>query len=102
MKTTLLTGLCSIALGLSVFGQTPTAPATSASLQPSPATSLTAASPSSAMPSVATSPTPDRDESIQGEVSRKLKRKFGIDIDMDHGTTHISRHHNGNGNGDTD
>jgi len=49
------------------------------------------------MPSVATSPTPDRDESIQSGVSRKLKRKFGIDIDMDHGTTHISRHHNGNG-----
>jgi len=100
MKTTFLTGLCSIALGLSVFGQTPTAPATSASVQPSPATSLTAASPASAMPSVATSPTPDRDESIQSEVSRTLKRKFGIDIDMDHGTTHISRHHNGNGNGD--
>ena len=97
MKTTFLSGLCSIALGLSVFGQSPTAPATSASVQPSPATSLTTASPASAMPSVATSPTPDRDESIQSEVSRKLKRKFGIDIDMDHGTTHIGRHHNGNG-----
>jgi len=97
MKTTFLTGLCSIALGLSLFGQNPTAPATSAYVHPITASSLTAASPASAMPSVATSPTPDRDESIQSEVSRKLKRKFGIDIDMDHGTTHISRHHNGNG-----
>ena len=99
MKTMFLTGLCSIALGLGVFGQTPTAPAISASVQPSLATGQTAASPASAVPSVATSPTPDRDESIQSEVSRKLKRKFGIDIDMDHGTTHISRHHS-NGNGD--
>jgi D-alanyl-D-alanine carboxypeptidase len=35
MKTTFLTCLCSIALGLSVFGQTSTAPAMSASVQPS-------------------------------------------------------------------
>jgi len=90
MKTTFLTGLCSIALGLSLFGQTPTAPATSASAQPSLATGLTAPSPGLA---VSATPDRDRDESIESEVARKLKRKFGIDIDMDHGTTHISRHH---------
>jgi Domain of unknown function (DUF6249) len=106
MKTTFLTCLCSIALGLSLFGQTPTAPATSASVQPSLATGLTASSPAlagaSATPSVAASATPDRDESIQSEVTRKLKRKFGIDIDMDHGTTHISRHHSDAGSDEED
>ena len=106
MKTTFLTCLCSIALGLSVFGQTSTAPATSASVQPGVGTGLTAPSPAlaaaSSTPSVAASAASDRDESIQSEVARKLKRKFGIDIDMDHGTTHISRHHNGAGSDDED
>jgi hypothetical protein len=96
MKTTFLTCLCSIALGLNVFGQTPTAPATSASVQSSPAAGLPTASPALAATSathLAASATPDQDDSIQSEVARKLNRKFGIDIDMDHGTTHISRHH---------
>ena len=90
MKTTLLTCLCSIALGLSVFGQTPTAPATSVLAQ--------ASATASAVPSA----TPDREESIEAEVARKLKRKFGIDIDMSHGTTHISRHHNHDDSNDDD
>jgi hypothetical protein len=77
MKTTFLTCLCSIALGLSVFGQTATAPATSASVQPS----------------VSASATPDDEDAIERAVARKLKRKFGINIDTSHGTTHISRHH---------
>jgi hypothetical protein len=97
MKTTFLTSLCSIALGFSLFGQTPTAPATSVSGQPNLSTGLTGASPALATasntPSVAAAVTPDGDESIESEVARKLKRKFGIDIDMSHGTTHISRHH---------
>lgn len=106
MKTTFLTCLCSIALGLAVFGQTPTAPATSASVQPSLASSGTGPSPAlataSTTPSVAAAATPDRDESIEAEVARKLKRKFGIDIDMGHGTTHISRHHSNDSGDDED
>jgi hypothetical protein len=101
MKTTFLTCLCSIALGLSVFGQTPTAPATSAAVQSSISASVAGPSPALAAanttPSVTASATPDRDESIESEVARKLKHKFGIDIDMSRGTTHISRHHNDNG-----
>jgi hypothetical protein len=101
MKTTFLTCLCSIALGLSVFGQAPTTPATSASVQPSVSASVAGPSPALAAanttPSVTASATPDRDESIESEVARKLKHKFGIDIDMSRGTTHISRHHNDNG-----
>jgi hypothetical protein len=81
MKTTFLICLCSIALGLAVLGQTPTAPALSPSTQPM------------ASASAAASATPEDDESIESEVARKLKRKFGITIDTGHGTTHISRHH---------
>jgi hypothetical protein len=90
MKTMFLTCLCSIALGLSVVGQTPTPPATSAPVQ------------ASASATAAPSATSDRDESIESEVARKLKRKFGIDIDMSHGTTHVSRHHNSDSNDDDD
>lgn len=97
MKKTFLTCLCSIALALGVFGQVPTAPATSASVQPNLSTSLAGPSPAlattSTAPIVAASTTPDGDESIEREVARKLKRKFGIDIDVGHGSTHVSRHH---------
>jgi hypothetical protein len=82
MKTLFLTCLCSIALVLSVSGQSPTVPATSASAQ--------ASATASAGPSV----TPDdRDDSIEAEVARKLKHKFGITIDTSHGNTHVTRHH---------
>lgn len=90
MKTMFLTCLCSIALVLSVCGQTPTAPATSTSAQ------------ASATASAGPSATPDRDDSIESEVARKLKRKFGVDIDVSHGNTHISRHHNSDSNDDDD
>ena len=90
MKTTFLTCLCSIALALSVFGQTPTAPATSASVQPSVSAS------------VAPSATPDDEDAIERAVARKLKRTFGIDIDTSHGTTHVSRHHSDNSDDDED
>lgn len=98
MKTTFLTCLCSIALALTAFGQTPT-PAS-----PSPQSTVTATTASS--PAVAAAPatvsaTPDRDDSIEAEVARKLKRKFGITIDRDSRTTHISRHDRDN-NGDDD
>lgn len=90
MKTMFLTCLCSIALALSVSGQDPTAPATSPSAQ------------ASATASVAASATPNRDDSIEAEVARKLKRKFGVDIDVSNGTTHISRHHNSDKSDDDD
>jgi Domain of unknown function (DUF6249) len=66
MKTTFLTCLCSIALGLSLFGQSPTAPATSASVQ------------ASATASVAPSSTPDsEDDGIERDVKRRVKHVFG-------------------------
>jgi hypothetical protein len=98
MKTTFLLCFCSVALALSGFGQTPT-PALSASPSPSISATATGASPAIATASATVSVAPDREESIENEVARKLKRKFGIDIDMSRGTTHISRHHT-NGNGD--
>jgi hypothetical protein len=88
MKTLFLTCLCSIALVLSVCGQSPTVPATSASAQ------------ASATASAAPSATPDRDDSIESEVARKLKRKFGVDIDVSNGTTHITRHHHSDSDDD--
>lgn len=99
MKTTFLTSLCSLALGLTAFGQVPTPALASPAPQATPAaTSVTAS------PAVATvSATPgDRDDSIEAEVARKLKRKFGITIDTSHGNTHISRHHKADGDGDDD
>ena len=104
MKTTFLTCLCSIALGLAVFGQTPTAPATSASVQPSLASSVTGPSPALATASTtpsAAATTPDGEESIEDRVVRKLKH-HGIDIDLGHKTTHISRHHNDDNSDDED
>lgn len=88
MKSIFLTCLCSIALALSVCAQSPTAPATSVSAQ--------------ASATVAPSATPDRDDSIEAEVARKLKRKFGVDIDMSNGTTHISRHHHSDNSDSSD
>ena len=91
MKTTLLTCLCSIALALTVFGQTPTPP-------PSPSASGTAVASASAganiSPSVAASATPYDEDSIESEVARKLKRKFGITITNPSGVTIDRRHRN--------
>jgi Domain of unknown function (DUF6249) len=75
MKTMFLTCLCSIALGLSVLGQTPTPPATSASVQPS----------------MSASATPDDEDAIERAVARKLKHHFGITLNS-HGPT-VSSHH---------
>jgi hypothetical protein len=100
MKTTFLLCFCSIALALSAFGQTP-----SPALSPAPQSTVTAASVGSSPVASATasiSETPDREESIESEVARKLKHKFGINIDTSRGTTHISRHHSDNGNDDED
>jgi hypothetical protein len=88
MKTTFLTCLCSIALGLSVFGQTPTAPVTSASVQPSVSASL------------APSATPDDEDVIERAVARKLKHHFGITLNS-HGPT-VSSHHSDDSSDDND
>ena len=94
MKTTFLTCLCSIALGLTALAQVPTpAPASPAPQATSAATSV-AASPAVATVPATTSATPDeRDDSIQADVARKLKRKFGVTIDTGRGNTHVTRHH---------
>ena len=95
MKTTLLTCLCSVALVLTIFGQTPTPP-------PSPSASATAVTTTSsavtASPSVAPTVTPYEEDSIERDVARKLKRKFGVTIDTK-GVTHVTRHDR---NGDDD
>jgi hypothetical protein len=91
MKTSFLICLCSIALGLTAFGQTP-APALSASPQASVAAAV-GASPAVANVPATISATPEDDNSIEAEVARKLKRKFGITIDSSHGNTHVTRHH---------
>lgn len=80
MKTTLLTFLCSIALGWSAFGQTATP---DQSPSPQPTATATAS---------ATSDDDDDGDSIEKQVARKLK-KVGITIDTDSGSTHIRRHH---------
>jgi hypothetical protein len=89
MKTTLLSSLCSIALALTVFGQTPTPP-------PSPSASATAiattSSAATVSPSIAPTATPYEEDSIEREVARKLKRKFGVNIDTK-GITHVTRDH---------
>ncbi|HYJ05812.1 MAG TPA: DUF6249 domain-containing protein [Chthoniobacterales bacterium] len=86
MKTTLLTYLCSFALALTVFGQTPTPPASPT------ATAVTSTSTTAAVsPSVAPTVTPYEEDSIEREVARKLKRKFGVTIDKK-GVTHVTRH----------
>jgi hypothetical protein len=86
-----LTCFYSFALLVSAFGQTPT-PAISPSSQPAAAASV-ASSPAVATAPATVSSTPDRDdESIEAEVARKLKRKFGITIDRDDRKTRISRH----------
>jgi hypothetical protein len=71
---------------LSVFGQTPT-PGVSPSSQPTVAASV-ASSPATV------SSTPDDEESIEAEVARKLKRKFGITIDRDDRKTRVTRRDN--------
>lgn len=71
MKTTILTCLCSIALGLTALGQSPT-PA------PSPSVSSTAVASASAGASISPAATPDDEDSIERSVARKLKKHFSV------------------------
>ena len=91
MKTSFLICFCSIALALSGFGQSPT-PALSPSPQATVSGSAIASSPAVAATTTTISATPDGEESIEAEVARKLKRKFGITIDRSDRTTRVSRH----------
>jgi hypothetical protein len=86
MKTAILTCLCSIALVLPAFGQTPT-PA------PSPSVSSTAFASASAGVNISpsASATPDDEDSIERSVSKKLKRHFSITMPSTSVTA--SRHH---------
>ena len=94
MKTSLLTYLCSFALILTAFGQTPTPPASPT------ATAVTSTSTTATVsPSVAPTVTPYEEDSIEREVARKLKRKFGVTIDTK-GVTHVTRHHRDNDDDD--
>ena len=85
MKTSLLTYLCSLALVLTAFGQTPTPPAS-----PTATAVTTTSATATVAPTVAPSVTPYEEDSIEAEVARKLKRKFGVTIDTK-GVTHINR-----------
>jgi Domain of unknown function (DUF6249) len=94
MKTTFLICLCSIALGLTALGQIPTPAPASPAAQPTSAATSVAASPAiAAVPATVAATPDDRDDSIEAEVARKLKRKFGITIDTSPGNTHVTRHH---------
>ena len=94
MKTTLLTYLCSFALVLTAFGQTPTPPASPT------ATAVTSTSATATVaPTVAPTVTPYEEDSIEREVARKLKRKFGVTIDTK-GVTNVTRHHRDNDDDD--
>jgi hypothetical protein len=100
MKTSLLI-FCSIVIGLTAFGQTPT-PALPASPQASVAAAAAGASPAVANVPATVAATPEDDNSIEAEVARKLKRKFGITIDSSHGNTHVTRHHRDRNSDDID
>jgi hypothetical protein len=95
MKTSLLTYLCSFALVVTAFSQAPT-PTPPASPTATAVTSTSATA--TAAPSVAPTATPYEEDSIEREVARKLKRKFGVTVDTK-GITHVTRHHR---NGDDD
>jgi hypothetical protein len=103
MKTTFLICLSSIALGWTALGQIPTPALASPAPQATPAATSVAASPAvGAVPATVAATPDDRDDSIEAEVARKLKRKFGITIDTSHGTTHVSRHHRDDSSDDDD
>jgi len=91
MKTAILASLCSIALALPAFGQSPT-PA------PSPSVSSTAVASASAGASIspADTSTADDEDSIERSVSKKLKRHFNITTSVGPSS---SRHHR---DGDSD
>jgi hypothetical protein len=85
MKTAILACLCSIALALPAFGQSPT-----------PAVSATAVATASAAASV--SPSPDDEDSIERSVSKKLRRHFSV---TSPGVT-VTRHNHDRGDFDVE
>jgi hypothetical protein len=101
MKTPFLICFCSIALAWSGFGQSPI-PSLSPSPQATVSGSPTGSSPAVAATTATLSPRPDDEESIEAEVARKLKRKFGITIDRPSRSTTVSRHDNDDNGDDED
>jgi len=88
MKTAILTCLCSIALVLPGFGQSPT-----------PAVSGTAVASASAGASISPAATPDDEDSIERSVSKKLRRHFSITSPS--GVT-VTRHNHDRGDFDVE
>jgi hypothetical protein len=84
MKLAILTCLCSIALVLPAFGQSPT-----------PAVSATAVATASAGANIspAVAATPDDEDSIERSVARKLKRHFNINTSPGVTVTRHDRNH---------
>ena len=81
MKTTLLTLLCSLALALTVPGQTPTASASAAATPPAPAVVSSPASTIAPSPAVAVSPkdADDLEKRIEKKVKKGVHITFGED-----------------------
>ena len=80
MKTTLVTCLSSLALALSLLGQTPTlSPDVTASATPSIApVTPPPAPPAPAAPATAASVTPSTDEDLESRIERKVKKGLNI------------------------
>ena len=81
MKTTLVTCLSSVALALSLYGQTPTvspdvSASASATIAPSAPSTPTA-------PTIAPAATPSTDEDLESRIERKAKRGLNITIGDD-------------------
>jgi len=91
MKTSFLVSFCSVALALTSFGQNAT-PALASTPQATVSAAVVMPTPIVATAPATVSATPDGEESIEDRVIRKLRR-HGIDIDLNHKTTHVSRHH---------
>ena len=83
MKTTLLTLLCSLALALTVLGQTPTATASAAATPPAPAAISSPAATIVPSPTVAVSPkdADDLEKRIEKKVKKGVHITFGQDDD---------------------
>ena len=95
MKLTFLTCLCSIALALTVVGQTSPSIAPAPSATPNPAVVAGA----NISPSAAASVTPDDEDSIERSVSKKLNRHFRI---TGPSSVSVSKRHHGDGDFDID
>jgi hypothetical protein len=79
MKTVLITSLCSVALALSVFGQSPAAPPPQASPPVPPPAASVSVSPATATASVS----PAAEDDFDAAIEKKLKKHFNLSFDHD-------------------